>query len=212
MTKARRSAIRPAASDKLRIIYVGRLTASKNIDTVVLAVSELTKQGYAVECTIIGEGPHQPALEALCAKRGLNGIVHFTGGMPFDSVLDHLEKAEVLVLVSETEGWPKAIAEGMAFGLICVGTNRGLVPELLADGRGFTVPPADVDSLVTVLQKVADDPDSFTEMRRRAAQWGQQFSLELLSERLRELLVRRWQVELSSSGESHGRKLPGILA
>jgi glycosyltransferase involved in cell wall biosynthesis len=138
--------------------------------------------------------------------------VHFTGGMPFDSVLDHLEKAEVLVLVSETEGWPKAIAEGMAFGLICVGTNRGLVPELLAGGRGFTVPPADVDSLVTVLQKVADDPDSFTEMRRRAAQWGQQFSLELLSERLRELLVRRWQVELSSSGESHGRKLPGILA
>ena len=196
MTQARRASNRPFASNKLRILYVGRLSRSKNVDTLLLALADLTKQGRAVECTVIGEGPFRSDLEELCASRGLGEIVQFTGGLPFDSVLGYLEKADVLVLVSETEGWPKAIAEAMAFGLICVGTNRGLVPELLADGRGFTVPPGDPEALVGVLRQIADNPRSFAEMRGRAARWGQQFSLELLAESLKQLLSRQWHVSL----------------
>lgn len=196
MMRARQSASRPAGSNRLRVLYVGRLTESKNIDTLLLAVSELAKEGCALDCTIIGEGPQRPALEKLSAERGVRDIVRFEGGVPFDSVLSHLEKADILVLVSETEGWPKAIAEGMAFGLICVGTNRGLVPELLSEGRGFTVPPGNPEALVRVLRKIVDNPAGLAEMRARAARWGQQFSLELLSESLRQLLSRRWRVQL----------------
>ena len=32
----------------------------------------------------------------------------------------------------------------MAFGLVCIGSDRGLIPHMLGEGRGVVVPPGDV--------------------------------------------------------------------
>ena len=84
------------------------------------------------------------SLQKLASERGVLDRVHFAGGVEFDQVFDFYEQSHVLVLASETEGWPKAIAEAMACGVVCVGSDRGLVPWMLGEGRGFTVEPGDV--------------------------------------------------------------------
>jgi len=97
------------------------------------------------------------------------------------------------VLVSATEGWPKAIAEAMAFGMVCVGASRGMVPQMLQDGRGFVVPPGDRGALASRLQEmVRMSAAERTEMSRRAAEWGQRFTLENLREALRGVMVEWW--------------------
>jgi glycosyltransferase involved in cell wall biosynthesis len=111
-------------------------------------------------------------------------------------VLDQYERADVIVLASQTEGWPKALAEGMTFGLVCIGSNRGLIPHMLEDGRGITVPPGDAKSLADALQRVIDAPDNFQLMRERAAGWAQAYSLEGLRHAVRALLMAHWKVAL----------------
>jgi len=196
MGRARLAIARREPSAELRIVYLGRLTTSKNLDVLLRAIHNVTAQGLRVRCTIVGEGPERQSLEQLAAELSLARNVRFTGGVPHEETSSILEDADVLVLVSETEGWPKALAEAMAFGLVCIGSDRGLIPQMLGEGRGIVVAPGDVDALAKELGRIARDPERCPSMRERAAAWAQQYSLEGLREALRCLLNERWGTKI----------------
>ncbi|MGC8731864.1 MAG: glycosyltransferase, partial [Halothiobacillaceae bacterium] len=183
--RARTSAQNKTFRQPLRILYVGRLSRSKHVDTLISSVSRLRATGIPAMCTIVGDGEMRPALERQARELNLARDVLFAGGVEFERVLEFYEQSDVLVLVSETEGWPKAIAEGMAFGLVCIGSDRGLVPQMLGDGRGIVVPPGDVDALTIALKEIASCPEKYRDMSARASAWAQQYSLESLRGALR---------------------------
>lgn len=192
VARARACAAVKRFHDPLRVLFVGRLSAAKNADVLLCAAARVP-----VACTIVGEGPERPRLEALARELGIGDRVHFAGGVEFERVLDFYENSDLLVLASETEGWPKAIAEGMAFGLVCVGSDRGLVPEMLGDGRGFVIPPRNVEALASLLARIVADPGILYPVSAGAAAWAQQYSLDGLREALRSLLAARWKVDLA---------------
>ncbi len=196
MSRARTVAARKTLSNPPHLLYVGRLSASKRVDVLLHALHQLYQDGQVFQLTIVGDGPERARLEKLAHVLALGGRVTFAGAVPFEKVLDFYERAHILVLVSETEGWPKAIVEGMAFGLVCIGSNRGLVPSLLGDGRGLTVPVGDVEGLVSALKQVIKEPALFHSMSRTAAAWAQQFTLESLREALREVMEKWWGVPI----------------
>ncbi len=201
IARARQAAMRERRPPGLEVLFTGRLSRAKNVDVLLRAVAAVRQEGCQISATIIGEGPEGPALENLAVALGIRHAVRFTGGLPFDGVIPYLEAADVLVLASETEGWPKSIVEAMAFGLVAVGSNIGLVPQML-DGRGFTVPPRDPAALAAVLRTVAASPDRLEEMRRRAAAWAQRYSLEGLKTAIADLLKDWWGTPaLPQSGE-----------
>jgi glycosyltransferase involved in cell wall biosynthesis len=191
IARARAAASRERRGPVLEVLFTGRLSKAKNVDVLLEAVARLRGEGREISATVIGGGPERASLERLAASLGIAEFVRFTGGLPFDQVIPYLEAADVLVLASETEGWPKSIAEAMAFGLIAIGSNTGFVPQML-EGRGFTVPPRDAGALSAVLRCVAVSPDRLMDMRSRAAEWGQRYSLEGLKNAIAELLEEWW--------------------
>jgi glycosyltransferase involved in cell wall biosynthesis len=194
IARARASRRQPSAT--WRVLFVGRLSKAKNVDVLLDAVALLKDAGVRVACSIVGEGPEREALKTQAVRLGLNGCVRFLGGLDFDQVLGCYEQSDALVLVSELEGWPKAITEGMAFGLVCIGSDRGLMPQMLAEGRGIVVPARDARALATALQQAAQHREQSASMAQRAAAWSQQHSLDGLREALRALLSERWGVAL----------------
>jgi glycosyltransferase involved in cell wall biosynthesis len=199
MARARAAAERQLVEQSthpLRLLYVGRLSASKNVDVLLSAVATLRQQGINVCCNIVGDGPERQALERQVQNDGLGNCVSFAGGVDFEKVLDFYERADVLVLASETEGWPKAIAEAMAFGLVCIGADRGLVPWMLGEGRGLLVTRRDTAALVNHLRRLTESLAEFRPMRAQAAAWAQQYSLEGLRDALGELLREHWHVPI----------------
>ena len=192
MDRARLAIARRELSSELRIVYLGRLSVAKNLDVLLRAMASVAARGFKLQCTIVGEGPERDSLERLAAELSIAQNVRFTGGVPHEEITSILQDADALVLVSETEGWPKALAEAMAFGLVCIASDRGLIPQMLGDGRGIVVEPRNVDALAKELARVAGDPERLPVMRERAAAWAQQYSLEGLREALRCLLNERW--------------------
>jgi len=176
--RARRSAASRKPADPPRVLFVGRLSRAKNVDVLLDAL-------YGLPCTIAGDGPERAALEARAPQ------AVFAGAVDFDRVLAFYETHDILVLASETEGWPKAIVEAMAFGLVCIGSDRGLIPQILGEGRGLVVEPRDVPALAAALRQ-AMDPVQAEAIRARAAPFGQRYSLEDLREALREVMARWW--------------------
>jgi glycosyltransferase involved in cell wall biosynthesis len=195
MDQARIGAAGRRLGGPLRVLYTGRLSKAKHVDTVIKAAARALHAGIEIECTVIGVGPERQALEALAAELQIADRVRFTGGIPFQEVVRELASADVLALLSETEGWPKSIAEGMAFGLVCIGSNRGFVPEMLSEGRGIAAPTGDEAALAEILIDVARAPERYAPMRAAAASWAQRFSLEGLREAIRELLLKYWAAE-----------------
>lgn len=191
LERARASAARERRGPGLRVLYTGRLSKAKNVDVLLHAAARVRAAGHEVSIVVVGEGPERTGLEQLAASLGISQDVAFTGGLPFEAVIAHLEAADVLVLASETEGWPKSIAEGMAFGLACIGSNIGFVPQML-EGRGFTVAPRDEAALTAALLKVAESPDRLASMRLGASAWAQRYSLEGLKDALGELMNHWW--------------------
>jgi glycosyltransferase involved in cell wall biosynthesis len=199
LARAREATERKRMEQPLQILYVGRLSKPKNVDVLLRAVARATSGGARLVCTVIGGGPELEHLRQLARELGIQERVEFTGAVDYELVLEKLERAHSLVLVSESEGWPKALMEGMAYGLVCIGSSRGLIPQLLGDGRGLVVPPGDVEAVAGHLAAIAADPDTYTSMSRAAAGWAQGFSLERLRDELRALLERAWARPLSEA-------------
>lgn len=177
----------------LRLLFVGRLTHEKNVHTLLEALAVLQEQGLLLECHIVGEGPQRQALTEISASLPQPQQIQFCGGLPFEQTLQQYAWADILVLVSQTEGWPKAIAEAMTFGVLCIGSNRGLVPQMLAEGRGLIVEPGNSQALVEALSWVAQNPNAYEGFSRCAAAWGSRYSLASLETALLETLTRAWK-------------------
>jgi len=196
MAKAVAVSPRDWSNPPLKLLFVGRLTASKNVDVILRSLARLKAEGRALRLGIVGDGPIRGRLETLAVALGLADIVVFYGAVSQDKVLDFYGQSHCLVLASETEGWPKAIVEAMSFGLVCIGANRGLVPQILGEGRGLVVEPGDVIALAATLARVMDDAVEAERLSARAVAWARQFTLEGLGEALRKELESAWGVRL----------------
>jgi glycosyltransferase involved in cell wall biosynthesis len=192
LTRARAAAASTRPDGPLRVLYVGRLSRSKNVHVLVAALTKLREEGVKFRAEIVGDGQERAALGTQIEREGLAEQIRLVGPVGFEDVLAFYENADVLVLASETEGWPKAIAEGMAFGLVCIGSDRGFVPQMLGEGRGICVAPGDASALAAALRGVAAAPEAYDPMRRAATGWACRYSLEGLQDSLRELFRTHW--------------------
>ncbi len=86
--------------------------------------------------------------------------VRFLGQLSRDELMDAYHRADVLVIPSLCEepfGLP--VAEGMACGLPCIGSNAGGIPELIEhEVTGLLVERGDVAGLAEALRRLALDP------------------------------------------------------
>ncbi|MEM1247446.1 MAG: glycosyltransferase [Acidobacteriota bacterium] len=186
----------PAKSDALpttsppRILFVGRLSRAKNVHVLLRALAEVRAE-WALE--ILGDGPERDNLERLCAELDLDARVSFRGATPFEDVVESYREADALVLASETEGWPKALVEGMSFGLACVASDRGLMPDIVGDGRGWLVEPGNIDSLRDALREIVGGGESVEGRRLSARTWARQYTLDGLERQIVSTLNERWE-------------------
>jgi glycosyltransferase involved in cell wall biosynthesis len=82
-------------------------------------------------------------------------------------VLPWLYRTSVFVLPSYREGLPRSTQEAMALGLPVVTTNVPGCRETVDEGvNGFLVPPRDVMSLYSAMQRFIDDPSLIERMGR----------------------------------------------
>ena len=137
--------------ERPHVVFVGRLTAAKNVGVAIEAVRELA----AGTLVVVGDGEERDRLE-----RGAGDRVRFVGARPRIEALGYLAAADVAVLPSAWENFPHAAVEALALGTPVVATRVGGVPEIVIDGEnGLLVEPNDAPGLAAALRRVlADDP------------------------------------------------------
>jgi len=157
-----RPAARARTDGRKRVLYVGRLSAEKNLSAVITATESL-----GTEVWMVGAGPLKDELATQARKSGV--VVEFRGIVPQPQLPEVYASADVFVLASFTEGHPKVLLEAMACGVPCVASDCPGNRSLVTHGRtGLLFDPRKPAELAACLERVLRDRDS-TEAMARAA-------------------------------------------
>jgi len=143
-----------APREKNRIIFVGRLTAEKQVEVILEA---MTKLDPALDTTfdIVGGGDQRKQLESLTTQLGLADRVTFHGRTTDEELRALLSRASVFTIASIAELQSIATMEAMASALPIVAADAVALPHLVHDGEnGYLFEPGNVNELAARLTDV----------------------------------------------------------
>lgn len=121
-------------------ISVGRLIASKGMNTLLDAFANTLQQCPNQQLWIIGDGPQKVALQNQIEQLGIQDKVELLGAMPREQVQAHLTNAHAFVLLSQSETFGVSYIEAMAMGLPVVATDCGGPADFVNHKNGLLVP------------------------------------------------------------------------
>lgn len=130
--------------DKYVFLFVGRLVAIKNVDTIIEAYSYMNRNDCVL--VIIGEGKEKPFLESLSRK--IENRVIFTGRLEGDDLYLWYNVADCFVLASYQEPFGAVTNEALLAGCWCLVSEKAGSQSLIRNGvNGYTFIPRSVKDL-----------------------------------------------------------------
>ena len=152
-------------------LFLGGLKPRKNLPLLLETWAAVTARHPDARLLIAGGGPLLGSLRALAESKRLHGSVRFTGYVPEAEKSDVYNLADVFLFPSAMEGFGLTVAEAMASGLAVVASNRGSIPEVVADGEsGFVCDPERPEGFVARLVTLLREPA----LRRRFGAAGRE--------------------------------------
>jgi glycosyltransferase involved in cell wall biosynthesis len=152
-----------------RLLYTGRMEKTKGLLDLIRALALLVGRGTQVELDLVGGSEREAhfieELSELAGQLQVGERVHHQGYIPFGPELfEYYKKADIFVIPSYAEGFPRSIWEAMAHSLPVVATSVGSIPFYLKDGENATIiPPGEPEKLAQAINELLH-----SEIKRRA--------------------------------------------
>jgi glycosyltransferase involved in cell wall biosynthesis len=183
------------------IISVARLSAEKDLGTLIRAFGRVMGAHPSARLAILGDGPQRQTLQSLAFGLGLGQQVRLMGWVA--NPLPYVRRARVFVLSSLFEGFGNALVEAMACGTQVISTDCPFGPaEILEHGRyGRLVPVGNVDALAKAISGVLQGEPPPRVAVERALEYTAERSIDRYLTLFEEACVSR--AERLTSGE-HG--------
>lgn len=171
---------------RLEVVTVGTLEQMyKGFDVLIDAVALCTQQhGIGLSLRVVGDGKHRDDLAERARQKGVAEHITFLGRLPAgEAIRDELDRADLFVLPSRTEGLPRSMIEAMARAVPCIGTRVGGIPQLIGDED--LVPPDDAEALAACMTSVVREPKRMDRMSERALERSRDYEEGILAVRRR---------------------------
>ena len=165
-------------SDPLRLLFVGAVNEAKGVARALHVVQRLHRKGIPLTFDIIGDGSSTGKFEQLAQELGIGCCVRFLGALPRAKLNDYYAQAHVMLFPTDSsEGWPKVLSEGMAYGVVPVSGNVSSIPQYLERfkvGRAFD--PYNLDAFVEAIEHYWHHPEAWVQEARRAPEAARRFT------------------------------------
>lgn len=129
--------------------FVGRLEDAKGVQRIIDAFGSLDTLEKVAAIHFIGDGEKTDAYKKQAKQ--LNLPAHFHGFMERDKVFDIYKKSDFLLLPSNSEGFPKVVAEGMNYGCVSIVSDVSSIGQYVNSTNGYLLDIEDKSSLKQAL-------------------------------------------------------------
>lgn len=173
---------------QMNFVFVGTLVSGKNPLYAIQLIESLYKKGYDVSLNLYGEGVGRIVLEKYISENDLKNYIFLHGNQNHEIIKKAYLNSGFVILPSKSEGWPKAIAEGMFWGCIPVATSVSCVPFMLDYGnRGVLLKMSLLDDL-RQLEIILKDKKCLADKSMKASEWSQKFTTDVFEVEIKKLL------------------------
>lgn len=169
--------------------FVGRVEREKGAHLAIEVVLALRAEGVDITLHVVGDGPLRHELEDALPEDARAAIT-FHGWLPRAEVEAILSGAHVFLLPTvASEGFPKAVAEAMAFGAVPVTSGTSSMGQVLAaTGGAIVVPEVTVAGVYDGIRTILDDPDGWLQLRDTGLEAVEVFTYRYYLSKVCELL------------------------
>lgn len=179
----------------VRLAYTGRFDWQKGLMELLEASAQLVQEGMAIEIHFTGweDASHRPVestLKAQAAEWGLQERVFFHGKKSVGEALNAMyRQADIYVIPSYQEGFPRTIWEAMANSCPIIATRVGSIPHYLEhEHHALLIEPKDVGSIVQAVKRMVSDEALRQTLIRNGYALAQTNTLEIQTKRLVQIL------------------------
>lgn len=181
-----RPAARPSVAPKTAeihrptILAVGRLHPQKGFDLALQAMHLLDGVSPEWRLVILGEGPARRELESLRDKLGLADRVFLPGKVADPWIW--LQKSEIFLMSSRSEGFPNALCEAMAAGMAAVSTDCPSGPSdiIIPEIDGILVPPGQPAAIAAALGRLMASEELRSRLAAAAPRVLERYALDMV--------------------------------
>jgi glycosyltransferase involved in cell wall biosynthesis len=138
------------------VVYYGRMTRAKGVDTLLHAYAGLpaaTRGAHPL--TLIGDGPYAADLRALAARLGVSA--RWIPWLESEALAREITAHRLAALPSREESFGNTMLETLATGQALVAARAGSIPEVVGD-QAELVPPDDPEALRDAIARALDAP------------------------------------------------------
>jgi phosphatidylinositol alpha-1,6-mannosyltransferase len=174
----------------LRLLFIGRVEEAKGCGRAVEILAGLRSRGVDARLDIVGDGEERPAMASRAAAAGLGDRIQWLGWLPRPALNRLYGEAHILLLPSlSSEGWPKVLSEGMAYGAVPVASTVSSIPQYLEMfGAGRALDPSDRAGYIETIAAYVQQPERWRAESRRAMEAASSFSYDRYLGAVREVL------------------------
>ncbi|MCE7790956.1 glycosyltransferase family 1 protein [Salipaludibacillus sp. CUR1] len=155
--------------EKFILLYVGRVSVEKDVQTVLNTFKSLPPSLYDdTHLIVAGDGPLLSQLQAAEPEK-----TTFTGFLKGERLAEVYASSDVFIFPSSTETFGNVVLEALSSGLPVIGADKGAVPHLIDHGStGFLCPPKHTQSFVKHTETLLWNEEYRKQMSDRARKFA----------------------------------------
>ena len=173
---------------KISFLFIGTLSNGKQPLYAIHLIERLHKNANNVQLTLYGEGKERTMIENYISENKLDNIIFLKGNQNQETIIKAYCENHFVILPSLSEGWPKALAEGMFWGCLPIATKVSCVPNMLENGRRGILLDLKLNQDVQNVEQILKDNPLYQDKVNKAVQWSRQFTMDVFEEEIKLLL------------------------
>lgn len=139
------------------ILFAGTVIPRKGYADLIRGFAKIATKHIDWKVVIAGNGEIDKA-KAIAKECGIEKQVEFLGWVSGKAKALAFQRASTYCLASDGEGFPMGVLDAWAYGIPCVVTPVGGLPDIVVDGENALVfPVGDIDGLARQLERMTSD-------------------------------------------------------
>jgi hypothetical protein len=192
--------------DEVKLLYTGRLDLAKGLKELIEAATRLNQKNMDTSVHFVAwednhQKPVEQTLKEFASQNGIEKKVFFHGKKAVGKDLNSLYRmADIYVIPSYHEGFPRTIWEAMANSLPVIATPVGGIPHLLSHGKELLF--AEVANSIDLSQKIEEminNPGLREKLIQNARERAKESALEIQVEKLIQNMSKHFNLKQSQA-------------
>ncbi|MDI1256446.1 MAG: glycosyltransferase [Flavobacterium sp.] len=180
--------IKASIFEKINFVFAGSLVKGKDPMYAIQLVEKLYQKGRNVRLDLFGDGLLYKSIGIYIKEKELSDCIFLHGNQSKEILIKAYQQSHFVILPSVSEGWPKAVAEGMFWGAIPIATPVSCVPFMLDFGYRGILLEMNQQLDLQKIELIIENESQLMDKSRNCIEWSQKYTIERFDEAIQKLV------------------------